>query len=50
MFELRRVSNTDMSTFGREIFDYLQLVDRLDNYRHEFLPATYSIANIQRMC
>jgi hypothetical protein len=38
---------------GREIFDYFQLVERLDNYRHEILPATYSaqyLRNDRREC
>ncbi|HME76011.1 MAG TPA: hypothetical protein VKI00_10260 [Mycobacterium sp.] len=34
---------TDLSVMAREIFDYLQLADHVDDYRHEFLPTTYRI-------
>jgi hypothetical protein len=34
------VRNTDLSFLARNFFDYLLLADRLDNYRHEFLPTT----------
>ncbi len=41
---LQQASNTDMSVLARTIFDYLQLADHLDDYRHEFLPTTISRA------
>ncbi|MGH3787538.1 MAG: hypothetical protein ACRDRG_13525 [Pseudonocardiaceae bacterium] len=39
---LQQRSSTDMSVLARDIFDYLQLADHLDDYRHEFLPTTFS--------
>jgi hypothetical protein len=32
---------TDLSLIAREIFDYLQLADHVDDYRNEFLPLTF---------
>jgi hypothetical protein len=44
MLQRGLLSGTDMPVFAREIFDYLQLVDHLDDYLHEFLPTTFSAA------
>lgn len=35
-----RENSGDLSYFAPYIFDYLLIVDRLDDYRHEFLPTT----------
>jgi hypothetical protein len=31
----------NLSLIAREIFDYLQLADHIDDYRHDFLPLTF---------
>lgn len=50
----RNVFNSpDMSWLARNVFDYLQIVDRLDEYRHKFLettftPPSYLVAGTER--
>lgn len=46
-------NSPDMSWLARNVFDYLQIVDRLDEYRHKFLettftPPSYLVAGTER--
>ncbi|BBY01423.1 hypothetical protein MSEO_19220 [Mycobacterium seoulense] len=53
LFKADQLNKSDLSFLCRHIFDYLLIVDRLDAYRRDFLPApsprpTYLISGSMR--